>query len=214
MNTDLLSDSNVKKQILPVPREWCTSDGRTPLAAFVNFVHPVSDALLNYIDAHCFAHTIEKGKLLLKAGEICHHMYFIRKGVFRGFVKEGSKEITTWITAENEIIASIRGISQQLPSIENIQAIEDCELIGGSFEQLEFLYENYPEMNIVSRKLLTQYYADAEERAYISRLTKANSRYKHFISTKGQLVNRIPLRYIASYLGISHQHLSRLRGSK
>jgi CRP-like cAMP-binding protein len=78
--------------------------------------------LLNHIDALCFSHTIQKGKLLLKAGDICHHLYFVRKGVFRGFVKEGSKEITTWITAENEIIASIRGIEHQLPSIENIQA--------------------------------------------------------------------------------------------
>ena len=143
----------------------------------------------------------------------CYFTYYYYKLLYpySRDLKEGSKEITTWITAENEIIASIRGISQQLPSIENIQAIEDCELIGGSFEQLEFLYENYPEMNIVSRKLLTQYYADAEERAYISRLTKANSRYKHFISTKGQLVNRIPLRYIASYLGMTLETLSRTR---
>lgn len=206
------SESKTNKPgILPVPREWCTKEGRSPIAAFVNSVHPVSDALLNHIDALCFSHTIQKGKLLLKAGEICHHLYFIRKGVFRGFVKEGSKEITTWITAENEIIASIRGIEQQLPSVENIQAIEDSELVGGSFEQLQFLYDNYPEMNIVSRKLLTQYYADAEERAYICRLTNATSRYNHFMSTKGQLVNRIPLRFIASYLGMTLETLSRTR---
>jgi len=207
----LSSDSNENKQVLPVPREWYTNDGRTPLAAFVKFIHPVSDVLLNYIDAHCFARTIEKGKLLLKAGDICHYLYFIRKGVFRGYVKEGAKEITTWITAENEIVTSIRGINQQLPSIENIQAIEDCELVGASFEQLEFLYEHYPEMNIVARKLLSQYYVDAEERAFISRLTNANSRYNHLIATKGQLVNRIPLKYIASYLGMTLETLSRTR---
>ena len=206
------SESNANKHgLLPVPREWCTKEGRSPIAAFVNYVHPVSQALLNYIDTHCFSHTIEKGKLLLKAGDVCHHLYFVRKGVFRGFVKEGSKEITTWITAENEIIASIRGIEHQLPSIENIQAIEDGELVGGSFEQLQFMYDNYPEMNIVARKILSQYYADAEERAFICRLTNANSRYNHFISTKGQLVNRIPLKYIASYLGMTLETLSRTR---
>ena len=205
------SDSNANNHGSPVPREWCTKDGRTPLAAFVSYVHPVSDAILNYIDAHCFSLTVEKGKLLLKAGDVCRYLYFIRKGVFRAFVKEGSKEITTWITAENEIITSIRGLDHQLPSIENIQAIEDCELVGASFEQLQFLYENHPEMNVVGRKLLSQYYADAEERAFICRLSNANSRYNHFIATKGQLVNRIPLKYIASYLGMTLETLSRTR---
>ncbi len=104
------------------------------------------------------------------------------------------------MTAENEMVTSIRGLSLQEPSLENIQAIEECDLVVADYTALQHLYENFLEMNIVGRKLLEQYYKDAEERAFICRIPNASKRYRHFIDTKGSLANRIPLKYIASYL--------------
>jgi hypothetical protein len=66
-------------------------------------------------------------------------------------------------------------------------------------------------MNVVGRKLLEEYYAASEERVYICRIPDARSRYQHFMETRQELVNRIPLKYIASYLGITLETLSRLR---
>jgi len=193
-------------------KKWNREDGRSPLSFFVNHIHPVRSALLDYIDSHCFTCTIRKGKYLLKAGEFCHQLYLVRRGALRAYIREDAKEITTWITAEDEMVTSIRSLfDPQEPSRENIQAIEDCELIGAQHESLQYLYEHYIEMNIVGRKLLERYYCDAEERAYISRLTRAESKYRHFILTKGRLVNRIPLKYIASYLGMTLETLSRIR---
>jgi len=117
--------------------------------------------------------------------------------------KEGIKDITTWITPEGELVASITSFGLQQPAIENIQAIEDCELIGLKYDDLEHLYDNYPEVNIVGRKILEKYYRDAEERAFIARLTEATSKYKHFIATKSDMLNRVPLKYVASYLGMT-----------
>ena len=194
--------------------DWDKACLDSPLVSFVRYFYPINDEIADYISKNTYSLNIPKGHYLLKTGEVCQQLYLIRKGVIRAFTKDGNKEITTWITAENEIVTSIRGFNQQLPSLENIQSIEDCSLVCANYETLQYLYERYPEMNIVARKLLEQYYADAEERAFISRIPNAGKRYKHFIQTKGDLANRIPLKFIASYLGMTLETLSRIRGKK
>jgi CRP-like cAMP-binding protein len=193
---------------------WEKDGSESPLASFVKLVYPVSDDVINYINQHSFSQRVDRGEYLLKSGETCKHVYLILKGVVRAYIKEGTKEVTTWITAEREMVTSIRGFDLQQPSLENIQAIEDCELVGAHYDALQYLYTNHPEMNIVGRKLLEQYYRDAEERAYICRIPNAGKRYRHFLNTQGHLANRIPLKYIASYLGMTIETLSRIRSKK
>jgi hypothetical protein len=79
---------------------------------------------------------------------------------------------------------------------------------------MQELYDRFPEMNKVGRMLLEEYYAESEERVYIARLPTAQARYQHFINSRPELLNRIPLKYVASYLGITLETLSRLRAKK
>ena len=175
---------------------------------------PLGDEPLKYLAEHSFKKTVGRGKFLLKPGECCEHYYFIYKGLLRAFIKEENREITTWLNPENEITTSIRSMVRRQPSLEYIQALEDRELYALHFNHLEEMYGLFPEMNILARKLLVEYYADSEERAYISRIPSAKKRYRHFISSRPELVNRIPLKYVASYLGITLETLSRLRGKR
>ena len=193
---------------------WDKTGGESPLATFVRQVYPVSGEVIRYINQHSYPQRVARGSYLLKEGETCRHLYLVRKGVIRGYIKDGTKEVTTWMTAENEMVTSIRGLSLQEPSLENIQAIEECDLVVGEFESLQYLYDNFIEMNIVGRKLLEQYYKDAEERAFISRIPNASKRYRYFVETKGALANRIPLKFIASYLGMTIETMSRIRSAK
>ncbi len=192
------------------PSKSSKSDAST-LIATLNYFHPLSAGGEQYLKKHVQPVSFKKGKLLLKAGEICEHVYFIKKGAVRGFIKEGQKDITTWITAENEMVTSISSLDSREPNDENMQAIEDCEMLALTFDDIQKLYDNYPEFNIVVRKLLQQYYRDAEARAFIARLTNAESKYRHFIKNHRHLANRIPLKYIASFLGITLETLSRVR---
>jgi CRP-like cAMP-binding protein len=100
------------------------------------------------------------------------------------------------------------------PAEECIQAIEDCELVAMHYDAMQEMYERFPEMNRVGRMLLEQYYAASEERVYICRIPGAQQRYKHFLDSRPELANRIPLKYVASYLGITLETLSRLRAKK
>jgi CRP-like cAMP-binding protein len=141
----------------------------------------------------------------------CEYIYFIVKGALRGFTREGQQDITTWITIENELVSSILSLDEQVVSIENIQALEKCELLALTFADLQEMYQLFPEANILARKILQRYYADAEKRAFIARLTKAENKYRYFLLRHRDLANRIPLKYIASYLGVTLETLSRIR---
>ena len=177
----------------------------------LDYFYPLSEGVKDYFRKYSFACSFRKGKLLLKAGQVCEHIYFIKKGAVRGFIKEGKKDITTWITAENEVVSSISALDIKAPAFENMQAIENCELLALTYEDFQNLYIRFPEFNIVARKVLQKYYQDAEERAFIARLTNAENKYRLFITRYGHLANRIPLKYIASFLGITLETLSRVR---
>jgi len=191
---------------------WDVKQGHSPLSELAKSIYPqLSESTIQFIDEHSFHHSIRKGSHLLKEGNTCQYLFFIVKGAFRSYIKEDSKEVTTWITLENQMITSIKGLYSEQPSNENIQAIEDSILIGATYKDLNYLYEHYPDFNIVGRKLLENYCDDADMRGFIGRIPKATTRYNYFMATNGNMVNRIPLKYIASYLGIRLETLSRIR---
>jgi CRP-like cAMP-binding protein len=174
-------------------------------------LYPLSPEAQQYLRDHVTSCTVAKRKLLLKEGTTCEYIYFVVKGALRGFTREGSKDITTWIVVENELVSSILSLDEQVKAIENIQALEKCELLSLTLAELDGMYEKFPESNILARKILQHYYADAEKRAFIARLTKAENKYRHFLTRHQTLANRIPLKYIASYLGVTLETLSRIR---
>lgn len=181
------------------------------IVATLNYFYPLSKGVQEYLKNASIPFSYQKGDLILKEGEVCGHIYFINKGVIRGFVREGHKDITTWITAEHELVTSIYGLENNESATENIQAIENCELLALTNKDVQTLYERFPEFNITIRKLLQQYYKDAEGRAFVARLTNAENKYKYFLKRYRHLANRVPLKYIASFLGITLETLSRTR---
>ena len=182
-----------------------------PLLTVLGRLHPVSPGIALYLRDHITTLSVRKRKLLLREEGICQHVYFIKKGAIRGFTREGHKEITTWINVENQLVSSIFSLNNRDPSMENIQALENCELLIMTYDDLEKLYDQIPESNVLARKLLQVYYQDAERRAFIARLTKAENKYRHYLIHHQHLANRIPLKYIASYLGMTLETLSRVR---
>jgi len=183
----------------------------TPLLQTLGHWHALSPEIEAYLKQHVIACTARKRKMLLKEGAYCNYVYFIVKGAVRGFRREGPKDITTWIVLEKALVTSIFSLDERAPAIENIQTLENCELLALSYDRLDELYNLYPEFNLTARKVLQEYYADAERRAFIARLSNAEDKYRHFLMLHNPLANRIPLKYIASYLGMTLETLSRVR---
>ena len=194
--------------------EWKTLDGHSPLVAHLNPIFPLSKEVIQLIDKSTFPLSLKKGELLLKPGSIANHLYFIVKGVIQGFLKEDGKQITTWINEENEIVGSIRTLGTTNPCEEYLQALENTQVVAIPVDFMEFVFNNYPETNVIGRRLWEYSYRSAEERAYICRITSAEKKYKHFMETHSGLFNRISLKYIASYLGMTQETLSRMRSKR
>jgi CRP-like cAMP-binding protein len=185
-----------------------------PLVEFINHLYPLSEEIKDFMISKTTFRKLNKGKFLLKPGEFCKDYYYIHRGILRSFIKYGDREITVWINPEGEITTSIRSIAGTRVSDEYIQVIEDCELVVIPFEAMSELYARFPEMNKAGRMLLEEYYAASEERVFIARIPNAEARYQHFLQSRPELLNRIPLKYVASYLGITLETLSRLRAKK
>lgn len=196
------------------PVTWKTPDGHSPLCTFFGMIHPLSNEAIACIDRDTYPVNLRKGGYLIKPGASSNDLYWVMKGVIRGFIKEEGKEITTWINEENEVVGSIRNFGLEVETDEYVQAIDDASMIAIPHALITYLYANFPEANFIGRVLLEENYRGAEERAFISRIPNAEKRYKRFVATRGRLLNRIPLKYIASYLGMTLETMSRIRGKK
>lgn len=107
--------------------------------------------------------------MLLKEGQVCNHIYFIEKGFLRSYYINNDKEITGWFMKENDIIISVNIFFKRKPSYEWIQTIEESTLHYIHYDELQKIYKEFIEFNIVGRILTEIYYTLSEERLYAMR---------------------------------------------
>ncbi|GGE65641.1 CRP-like cAMP-binding protein [Pedobacter psychrotolerans] len=154
----------------------------------------------------------KKRKHIVSPLDMHPNMYFILSGAARGFTREDGEDLTTWITIEGQIVG-LTLFSKQFSTAKPqfIETIEPCQVILITNLLVKKLLAEYPEMSMICRKLLWQHYHDAEERNYLIRLNSAVKRLNRMNDTHPQFYHRIPLKYLASYLGMRIETLSRLR---
>lgn len=181
------------------------------LLGFIDGIYPLSDGAKDFISQHVSLHRYSKKELILKEGSICNDIYFIRKGIVRGFIYEGKREVTTLFCKENEMITSVSSIESRKPSFQTFQAIENVELFSMGLDHLQTLFRRFPETNYVARIFLQHYFGESEKIALIARLKNAESKYVFFLGYYKDLAERLPLHYIASFLSVTNETLSRIR---
>jgi CRP-like cAMP-binding protein len=155
--------------------------------------------------------TFTKGDFLLQANQVCRHLYFIKNGAVRGYYILEDKEITHWFGFENDFVTSFHSFITGQPSVENIQLMEGSILWKISKEKLNSLYNNHHEIERLVRIAYEKYYIRLEERFVNAQFKTAAERYESLIQQSPHIIERVPLGYIASYLGISQETLSRIR---
>ncbi len=152
-----------------------------------------------------------KGDIILSEGEICKYAWVVLKGIIRSFHYVGESEVTSSLMKPHHIVISVESFHTQTPAFESLEALQSSLLARIHYQQLEKLYQQFPDFNYTGRRLTEQYLFLMEERLYLLRKHKAIDKYKFFLKNYPGLINEIPLKYIASFLGINQETLSRVR---
>ena len=152
-----------------------------------------------------------KGHQVIREGQVATSFFLVESGMLRSFYRKGNREITTWLAYEGQIAASISSLFENKPSHETMECIEDCNLLCISNKDLQELYRQYECLNTIGWKLAEEYCSILEDRAYSLQVMSATERYKDLMEYDPEVIKRAPLSYIASFLGISQETLSRIR---
>ena len=177
---------------------------------FLNEIFPLSDDCISELGCIIQEARFKKRSFLLKAGQVCTNIYFIQTGLIRSYTTHGNKQRCSWFMKEGDIIISIKSFYNQARSIEYIQALEDSTLSYISFSNLEKIYRKYLEFNFVGRMLTQKYYQLWDDRLKTLHESAAE-RYVWLRDNHPELVQRVSTDDIASYLGISREHLQRIK---
>ncbi|HVK97184.1 MAG TPA: Crp/Fnr family transcriptional regulator [Flavisolibacter sp.] len=177
--------------------------------------HPLSDELREHLLNSFEIKSYSKKEILLRPGQVSNHACFILKGLVRAYyISDEGQDITSRIMDENFLITSWISFYTRKPTDEYIQTLEDTVLSCIHYDNLEKLYNNYPDFNILGRKLIEHFLYLAEQRTRLLRKHTAEEKYRLFLQQHPELLQRVPLHYIATYLGMSEETLSRIRSKK
>lgn len=155
---------------------------------------------------------LKKGDYLISENQVCNEIVFVKSGILRSFfINSKEDEITNCFTFENEFMTAFSSFITQSPTDENIQAITDCELEVIDKEAVEKLFSSSFRWADIGRKIAESEVVNLHNR--IASLQKKSSaeRYETLFVNHQKYIQFIPLIYLASYLGVSTRHLSRIR---
>jgi CRP-like cAMP-binding protein len=182
---------------------------------FFQQIHPLKEDSINAILEIFTEKTFKKKAFLVKQGQNSGELYFVYKGCVREFFEDANaNEINTWFGFENSIAVSTYSFFSQKPSLTNIQAIEDVQTIVVKHEDLQRIFDQFHDIERLGRLIVEQYLVQIEEMKVMLQTLSARERYEYIITNKPDIVQRIPLKHLASFLGIQLETLSRVRNQK
>jgi CRP-like cAMP-binding protein len=157
---------------------------------------------------------ISSKTILLKEGEISNNAFFIKKGCLRQWFNKDGKDITFQFFFENQAVASIDSFINKKPGLFTIESIEPSTILSFSRDNFEQISQIYPEFKDILQEVLFQRFRNYTQ-LFQSRIKDSpQERYEDLIKNCPEIIKRVPQHYIASYLGITHISLSRIRKRK
>lgn len=187
--------------------------GKQQFVIHLNDISPlssqVSDAILNMLSEV----KIKKNHDLQSIGQTCKTIYFVQQGVARIYYYKDGKDVTEYFAFENDLIIRAESLFTGKPSHKAIQAISDTNFIAIPARQLFGLFDQHRDLERLFRKVVEHSYVDTISRLESLQFHSANERYAHLMEKSPEVIQEIPLKHIASYLGITQVSLSRIRAN-
>lgn len=160
------------------------------------------------------ARTLKRRHFLLQEGDVCRYSAFVVSGCLRGFSvdKNGYEHVLNFATPD-WWMADLYSLITQKPGVLNIEALEPCSLLLLSKNDQEILYQEIPKFERFFRIIVENSLASNQQRLLDNLSLSAEDRYRNFCARYPSLVDCIPQKHIASYLGITPEFFSKMRST-
>lgn len=193
------------KEVLKTTRDIARELARK----YSTMTHDELDILENILVPMKFA----KGQMILSEGEICKHIYYIEKGLVRQFYLKKGKEVTEHMAVEGNIVMCIESLFKEEPTSLQVEALEPVLIYALPKARLEEVAQHNVNIQILYRKILEESLILSQIHADLLRFETAQDRYRKMCKLATQVTLRAPLVYIASYLQMTPETLSRVRSN-
>jgi CRP/FNR family transcriptional regulator, anaerobic regulatory protein len=154
---------------------------------------------------------VPKGGYLMEAGQVCDYVAFINKGLFRTFCMVNNEEVTYNFSFDNNFFTDYPSFVTRQPTIEYHHALEDAEVLMLSYDKMQEIYAKVPTWERFGRMIAEFILVRIVERNRSMLFLNAEELYLDLMKTRPKVIANIPQHYIASYLGIQPESLSRIR---
>lgn len=177
----------------------------------INSIYQMPQSSMEKLIKHLSKVIYPKGFLILEAGKVETNVFFLEKGIARAYIPVDGKEITFWIGKEGATIVSLKSYVNNQQGYETMELMEDSTLYILKRSDLYELFKEDIHIANWGRKVAELEFLQTEERLIPLLFTTASERYKILLENNPDLLQRMPLECLASYLGITPVSLSRIR---
>jgi CRP-like cAMP-binding protein len=186
-------------------------------AALDKFYHylqgyvPLTRQEFHQLEPYFEIREFEKKVKVIHAGEVERYLNVIAWGLVRKYLPVRNREITVQLASEGHIIHSELSFHYRVPSRAVVETIEPSVFLSISYDSLEQLYERFPKVERLGRLMISDLFIKKDNR-YFDQLRKTTrERFLEYVKTHPQMLQRVPQKYIASYLNIKPETFSRLK---
>lgn len=181
------------------------------LAEIFAIHNPLDKECLKEVEQAASLARVPKRSVLLRQGDVCRHFYFNRSGLMRVAHIDDGTEDTVCFGTSGDVFTSLQSYFDGSPSIFSLVSLYDSEVYSISYEDLDRLSSGFPALVLWMRNLLIEQVYAFERRYLFFGKSDAETRYRNFISQRNGLMRDVPVKYVAQYLKIAPEYLSRIR---
>lgn len=182
------------------------------VAEYVHEIISLNDEEMALIEEAFEECRLSKGELWIKQGKVCDLVAFVVSGKLRNYyIDETGNEVTCFFVSAGNFISSFTSFLTNAPANENISALEDTVLRVIHKKELEDLSGSVPKLQVFRRVIAENLFITMEKRIFMLQSQSAYERYQKMLKENPDIILSVPLQYTASFLGMTPQHLSRLR---
>jgi CRP-like cAMP-binding protein len=186
----------------------------TPLSASLNKITRLSPESETLFVKAWERWSVPKDHQLVRQYSVCDHIYFLESGAVRIYYHKNGKEVTEWLALENQFFLSLTSFYLRAPSNLTIHTLEPSIVHGIRHDDLMNLADDLPDVGKLLRNMMTGGFIMSQQRMESMHFESARERYENLLRQSPEIIQRVPLSHIASFLGITMETLSRVRARK